>query len=77
MTALRARRTKLSFETDREIRGRAIVVEPTPWVCVIRLKGLRHRFEVPWDTIFTKGALLSADKLRAERKAARKMRRVA
>jgi len=75
MTALRNRKSKLSFATDREIRGRAIVVEPSPWVCAVRLKGTRQRYEISWDTIFVHAAQLAANKLRAERLEARKRKR--
>lgn len=74
MTTLRERKTRLTFQTDAMLRNKAIVVEPTPWTCVVRLKGTRTRYEIAWPSIFFKAAEIAADKLRAERKARRKMR---
>jgi hypothetical protein len=78
MTALRNRKTRLSFETDQEIRYRGkmrpVVVHPNPWYCTVRLKGSRICYDVSWETIFAKGAQLFADKQKAERKAARRAR---
>lgn len=77
MTILRERKTKLHFETDREVyeRGkhRPIVVEPGPWTCALRLKGTRQRYEIGWESIFSMAAKLAADKLREERKSRRKL----
>jgi len=76
MTALRERKSKLQFETDRELkyRGkyRAIVVHPQPFYCSVRLKGTRQSFDIAWDTIYFHAATIAADKARAEKKAARK-----
>ena len=78
MTTLRTRKTRLSFETDQEVRYRGkmrpLIVEPSPWFCVVRLKGTRLRYEIPWYAVFMKGAQLLADKQREDRKAARKKR---
>jgi hypothetical protein len=75
MTRLAARRTKLTFETDSAIRNREIVVHPHPTVCGVRLKGTRTVFEISWHTIYVHAAAIAAEKLREERKAARKARR--
>ena len=65
------RKTRLTFETDNLLRGRALVVEPEPLVCVIRLKGTRRRFSINWETVYLHAAQIAADRLRIERKAAR------
>jgi hypothetical protein len=75
MTTLSQRKTKLTFETDNSLRGRALVVEPQPLYCSIRLKGTRKRYDINWETIFYHAAEIAADRLRAERKAARKAKR--
>lgn len=76
MTLLRDRKTRLTFITDREVyeRGkhRAIVVEPGPWTCGLRLKGMRQKYEISWESVFVAAAKLAADKLREERKTRRK-----
>jgi hypothetical protein len=76
MTTLRTRKTKLVFETDREVHScgkhRSIVVEPGPWVCTLRLKGTRQHYEIDWGSIFSMAARIAADKLREERKSRRK-----
>ena len=77
MTALSNRKTRLTFETDNLMRGRSIVVEPEPLVCVIRLKGTRKRYVINWETVLVHAAQIAADRERAERKAARKLRRAA
>jgi hypothetical protein len=79
MTSLRERKTKLSFETDREMRyrgkSRAIVVMPQPFYCSVRLKGTRQVFDIAWDTIYMKAAQIAAEKARAERKGKREGKR--
>jgi hypothetical protein len=75
MTSLRERKTRLSFETDATLRNREIIVEPTPWMCIVRLKGKRTRYEISWSTIFVKAAEIAADKLRQERKEARRRKK--
>jgi len=76
MTALRNRKRRLKFETDQEIRYRSkmrpVIVEPNAWFCAVRLKGTRVRYEIAWETIFKRAAMIHADKLRAERKLKRK-----
>ena len=75
MAALRDRKTRLTFETDQELRYlgklRAIVVQPNPWFCAVRLKGTRVVYEIAWETIFTRAAQIFAEKQREERRACR------
>lgn len=75
MTALSRRKTRLTFETDNVIRGRALVVEPEPLVCVIRRKGTRVRYAINWESVYVYAAEIAALRLRAQRKAARAARK--
>src|ERR1035441_9498953 len=75
MTTLSARKTRLTFETDNFVRGRALIVEPQPLYCSIRLKGTRKRYDINWETIYVHAAQIAGDRLRAERRANRAARR--
>lgn len=79
MTPLRDRKTRLTFETDQELRYRGrlrpVVVMPQPWFCAVRLKGTRVAYEISWETIFKHAAQIFADKQREERKSKRRGRR--
>jgi len=72
LTTLRSRKTRLTFETDQEVRYRGkmrpLIVEPTPYFCGVRLKGTRVLYEVPWYTVFLKGAQIFADEKRRDKK---------
>lgn len=72
MTALRQRKTRLIIETDTMLRGRCIIVEPSPFIATVRLKGTRTRYQISWESVFMRAAQIAADQLRAERKARRK-----
>ncbi len=78
MKRIAERKSRLTFETDQEIRYRgkmrAVIVEPSPFFCTVRLKGSRVRYEVPWYAVYLKGAQIFADQQREQRKAARKSR---
>jgi len=75
MSRISERKTKLSLETNERVRGREIMLEVTPFTAVVRLKGKRTRYEVSWTTVFWKAAEIAAERLRAERKKRREMRR--
>jgi hypothetical protein len=76
MTTLRDRKTRLTFETDQELRYRGklrpVIVMPQPWLCAVRLKGTQTTYEISWETIFKHAAQLAANRLREERKTRRK-----
>lgn len=76
MGKLTQRKTKLTFETASEVRyrrqDRALIIEAEPTHVVIRLKGTRQRLSLSWDGIYAYAALKAADKVRAEKKAAKK-----
>jgi hypothetical protein len=78
MTKLSARKTRLTFETEHTIRyrrlDRPIVVEPDMdgFSVYLRLKGTRARFGVSWRSVYELAAKVAADRLRADRKAARR-----
>jgi len=76
MTRLSDRKTRLIIETADVVRergkSREVIIEPSPYIAVIRLKGRRQRLEVSWAGIYMFAARVAADKARAEKKAARK-----
>lgn len=78
MTRLSQRKSRLSFETEAQVRYRgkyrSVIVEPDLRgdVVSLRLKGTRVRYELTWQGIFERGAIVHADRQRRERKAARK-----
>jgi hypothetical protein len=78
-SARNKRKTRLKFETNQELRYRGklrpLVVHAQPWLCEVRLKGTRLRFEISWESIYTHAAQLAADRMRAERKAKRSARK--
>jgi hypothetical protein len=71
MTALRERRTKLTFETASELRDgrryRPIVIEAEPEFAVVRLKGTRQRLTVTWEAIAHLAYKMEAAKVRSEK----------
>ncbi len=62
-------------ETAALERGKPLVVELRPHWLRIRLKGARYGYEVDYQAIFNLGARKAAEKLVAERQAARVARR--
>jgi len=76
VTALLARKTRLTFETADTIRERGklreVVVEAHPGYAVIRLKNTRKRFELSWGGMYQIAAKLEADNVRREKAAAKK-----
>jgi len=75
MTSLDQRKTKLTFTTASTIRHRAVVIEAAPYYAVVRLKGKRTRYVVPWDAIHDLGARLKVEADRREKQAARKAKK--
>lgn len=71
MTDLLKRKSKLQFKTPYTERGRNIIVEVKPWGLELREAGRRRRVEITWGSIWNRANILSAEKIRAERKAAR------
>jgi len=71
MTNLRTRKSKLAFETDAEIRergrSRSVLVEATPYIAYVRLKGTRHSLPIAWDDIYATAAKRYADRAKAEK----------
>ena len=78
MTALRERKSKLTFETSdlhRECgKYRAVVIEAEPEFAILRLKGTRTRLSVSWAGIYAFAARCEADRVRREKAAAKKGR---
>lgn len=80
MTALRERRTKLSFETGCEIRERGkyrtVVIETTgEYTAVVRLKGTRTRFAFDWASVYRLAVKQHVNQLRVEKLRARAARK--
>lgn len=74
MTAIAKRKTIIRAETSAIDRKRPLIVELTPYTCIIREKGKRVRYEVSWVSVYHLAAQVYADRVRAERKATRKQR---
>lgn len=72
MTALNNRKTRLRFETSETVRGRAVMVDVSPYTATLRLKGKRTAYEISWSGIYWQAAKIAADKLREARKQRRK-----
>jgi hypothetical protein len=68
MTALSNRKTRLRFETSDSVKGRAVVVDVSPFTASVRLKGTRTAFEISWAGIYYQAAKVAADRLRELRK---------
>ncbi len=47
-------------ETASRVQGRPIVAAMRPLVVVMRLKGLRYTYAVPWEAVWDLGAKLEA-----------------
>jgi hypothetical protein len=62
------RKTRLCFEVASSARGRALIIEAKPYVAVLREKGRRMRYEIPWDAIYWLAAKAAADQARAARR---------
>ncbi len=71
MTQLAKRKTRLQFETSDTVRGRAVILEATPYTVALRLKGTRTRYEISYAGIYYAAAKLAADRARAEKRARR------
>ena len=79
MTSLSERKTRLVIETSETVRYRGklrpIIIELKPYFCSARLKGTRVRYDMPWMSIFTRAAQISAELEREQRMAKKKARR--
>lgn len=82
MTKVSTRKTRLSFETDAEIRQwgtvaekrrpvmRAVIVDvDNGWHGSVRLKGTRMKYEFSWLGLFDWAVQQHVTRLRAEKKA--------
>jgi len=72
MTRLASRKSRLLIETSDMVRERGklreVILEPHPYTVVVRLKGMRQRYEVSYAGIYNLAARLAAEKARQERK---------
>jgi hypothetical protein len=72
MTRLAERKTRLQFETSARYRGVALVALPTPHDLILREKGRRTAFAVPWLAVYELAMKLAANearRLKLERRA--------
>jgi hypothetical protein len=82
MTKLRERKTRLTFETEAEVKYRSkfrtIVVEPDHegHTVALRLKGTRVRYEASWHAIYDFAAKIFANHERTLRNAKRELKRL-
>ncbi len=78
MSTLTQRKTRLIFETAGVVRERGklreVIIEAQPYLCVVRLKGMRKRLLVSWPVIHNVAAKIAAEEARAKRKTQRKER---
>ena len=76
MTRLSERKSKLLIQTSDTVRekgkSREVIIEPLPHYAVIRLKGLRSRYEISWAGIWNAAVKIEVERQRAEKKAKRK-----
>lgn len=72
MTKVAERRTTMRAETNACYRGRPLCITVEPHECLIREKGRRTAFAVPWLAIFQQGAKLAALEARRLKLEARK-----
>ena len=74
MTPLSKRRTKLTFETNNEVRYRgkyrSVIVEAQPEMALLRLRGTRTAFPVSWEALYHLAAKLEAVRVREAKKKA-------
>lgn len=62
-------------ETAVIVRGKPLVIECLPRMCVLRRKGCRYGYEIHWETVYMEAARLEAERQRAERRRRREEKR--
>lgn len=76
MAKLAKRKTRLECEFSDTVRERGqlreVIMEITPYLITVRLKGLRQRYEVSPAGIYQQAVLTAVEKARAEKKAAKR-----
>jgi len=79
MTQLAQRKTRLVFETSSEVRSRGkyrqVIFAAEPYAAYVRLKGTKQRLPITYAQIYDLAAKLEANRVRAEKKAARDARK--
>lgn len=66
------RKTRLEFETDATVQGRALVVSVYPHYIEVRQKGLRSGYAVTWEAVHDLGGKMAAAKAKAEQSAGKR-----
>lgn len=69
MSRVQGRKKKLELETASIVQGRPVVVRVAPHFAVVRLKGTRTGFLIPWDAVYHAAAKIEM-RTRKIRKAA-------
>jgi hypothetical protein len=73
VTAIRKRKSRLTFETSDCVRYRGklreVVIEASEFTADVRLKGSRQRFPISWAGIYNHAVKIAVNKAIAERKA--------
>lgn len=64
MTRVAERKTQMRAETSASYRGKPLMVSIEAHECLIRQKGLRQCYAVPWVAVFELGAHLAAEERR-------------
>lgn len=76
MTTLQSKRTKTILETSDVIREageyRAVVIEAHPLHMTVRLKGLRHSYDISYGAVWSMAVKAEAERVRREKKAAKR-----
>jgi hypothetical protein len=68
MTRIAERTTKMRAETSARYRGKPLMVSVEPYELVIREKGRRQCYAVPYIAVFELGARLAAEERRREKR---------
>jgi len=74
MTRIADRATKLRAETSARVQGRPLCLFLGTVSLIVRQKGRRHGYEVPYEAIWSVGAKIQANEDRRAREEKRKGR---
>lgn len=75
MTRISERKSRMRAETSAHYRGTPLVLAIEPHECIIREKGRRTAFAVPWLAVYELGMKLAALEARRVKADARRARR--
>jgi hypothetical protein len=75
VTKIADRKTKMRGETSARYRGAALMVSVESHDCIIRAKGRRTAYAVPWPVVYETGMKLAALETRRLKSEAKQNRR--